>query len=296
MSSPSEMRVTKLSEINLPADEHHTFTCILSSMNAALYDEWKDTDAVFVATVFLDCVASEFITRAKGIHGLEKAVRFTEKARALGLGTTGFSTYLQKKRIPFESLEAMYFNQELFEKLDNESLEASVWMGEQWGCPEWVREYCESYGGPGVRNCSRLAVAPTKSTALIMGGISEGINPDPGGVYTQLTAAGEVSRVTPVLLELMKELAATAPMIVIQCLDLVVEALDVPKRDEIVKRIRRTTGVADPDEDPNNPSPETQAQAAFLQSRGCTEAQGFLYGRPMPAEAFERFVRDASRD
>lgn len=65
------------------------------------------------------------------------------------------------------------------------------------------------------------------------------------------------------LLELMKELAATAPMIVIQCLDLVVEALDVPKRDEIVKRIRKTTGVADPDEDPNNPSPETQAQAAM---------------------------------
>lgn len=64
------------------------------------------------------------------------------------------------------------------------------------------------------------------------------------------------------LLQLMKELAATAPMIVIQCLDLVVEALDVPKRDEIVKRIRQTTGVADPDEDPNNPSPETQAQKA----------------------------------
>lgn len=73
------------SEINLPADEEHSFTCVLSSMNVALYDEWKDTDAVFTATVFLDCVASEFIERAKGIAGLEKAVRFTEKARALGL-------------------------------------------------------------------------------------------------------------------------------------------------------------------------------------------------------------------
>ena len=208
MSSPSEMRVTKLSEINLPADEHHTFSCILSSMNVALYDEWKDTDAVFVATVFLDCVASEFITRAKGIHGLEKAVRFTEKARALGIGITGFHTYLQKKRIPFESLEAMYFNQELFEKLDKDSLEASSWMGKEWGRPQWVNEYIGLTGdmtGTFVRNASRIAIAPTKSTALIMGGISEGINPDPGGVYTQLTAAGEVSRVTPVLLELMKE-------------------------------------------------------------------------------------------
>ena len=41
---------------------------------------------------------------------------------------------------------------------------------------------------------------------------------------------------------------------------------------------------------------ETPAQAAFLQSRGCNEGQGFLYGRPMPAEAFERFVRAAARE
>ena len=64
------------------------------------------------------------------------------------------------------------------------------------------------------------------------------------------------------LLDLMGKLAATAPQIVMTCLDLVVEALDVPKRDELVKRIRQMTGVADPDEDPNNPSPETQARQA----------------------------------
>lgn len=73
------------SEINLPSDENHTFTCVLSSMNLAKWDEWKDTDAAFTATVFLDCVASEFIVQARGVPGLEKAVRFTEKARALGL-------------------------------------------------------------------------------------------------------------------------------------------------------------------------------------------------------------------
>lgn len=78
------------------------------------------------------------------------------------------------------------------------------------------------------------------------------------------------------LLEIMKELAATAPMIVIQCLDLVVEALDVPKRDEIVKRIRKTTGVADPDEDPNNPSPETQAQAALAAAQAALTERGAL--------------------
>ena len=197
------------SEIILPSDSEHTFTCVLSSMNVAKYDEWKDTDAIFTATVFLDCVASEFIERARGIAGLENAVRFTEKARALGLGVAGFHTYLQSKGIPLDSLEAVYFNQELFEKLDDESYEASMWMQEKWGSALWAEEYQDKHANQdGVphapRNCSRLAVAPTKSTALIMGGISEGINPDPAFVYTQNTAGGEVARISPVLLEVMK--------------------------------------------------------------------------------------------
>ena len=49
-----------------------------------------------------------------------------------------------------------------------------------------------------------MAVAPTKSTALIYGGISEGINPDSAYSFTQSTAAGEVARVMPVLLALIK--------------------------------------------------------------------------------------------
>ncbi len=36
---------------------------------------------------------------------------------------------------------------------------------------------------------------------------------------------------------------------------------------------------------------ETVEQSAFLKAQGCDEAQGYLYSRPMPAEAFERFVR-----
>lgn len=190
------------SEIVLPSDEDHTFTCVLSSMNVAKYDEWKDTDAIFTATVFLDCVASEFIARARGIRGLENAVRFTERARALGLGVAGFHTYLQSRRWSLDGIDAIYFNQELFEKLDKESLRASEWMGENWGQPEWTDF---SRTGEKVRNASRIAVAPTKSTALIMGGISEGINPDPAYVYTQATAGGEVSRISPILLEVMKE-------------------------------------------------------------------------------------------
>lgn len=185
------------SEILLPSDREHTYTCVLSSLNLARYDEWKDTDAVFDSTVFLDCVASEFIEKAKDIPGLENAVRFTQKARALGLGVCGFHSYLQQQGWAFEGLPAYLWNAQVFKYIRGEADRATSWMAEAWGTPEW------SDGS--VRNCSLLAVAPTKSTALIMGGISEGINPDPAMVYMQATAGGEVERINPCLLNLMKE-------------------------------------------------------------------------------------------
>ena len=183
-------------EITLHSSEEYTFTCVLSSMNVAKYDEWKDTDAVFWSTVFLDCIAEDFIQKAKDIPGLEKAVAFTKKGRALGLGQCGLHTYLQSRRIPFESLNARWFSNTIAYDIATEAYDASWIMGLELGRPEW---------GGKFRNSHTIAIAPTKSTSLIMGGISEGINPDPGMLFTQNTAGGEVERITPVFLSLMKE-------------------------------------------------------------------------------------------
>lgn len=185
-------------EIMLFNDYLHTYTCVLSSMNAFKYREWKSTDAVFWATVFLDCVASEFIEKAKNVPGLEKAVRFTEKGRALGLGLCGLHSLFQNEMLAFESYEAYELSQEIQAHIHAEATAATKDMATKLGEPEW----CKGYG---VRNTHLIAPAPTKSTALLMGGISEGINPDPAMVFTQDTAAGEMDRVTPVLLDLMKK-------------------------------------------------------------------------------------------
>lgn len=185
------------SEILLHSDFEHTYTCVLSWMNLAKADEWDKTDAVFVATVFLDCVVSEFLEQAKKIRGMEKAVRSTEKGRAIGLGAGGFHTYLQAHNMEFGAIDAHLFNGSIFKHIDEESLKASKWLAEKLGEPEWCK-------GHGVRFTHRMAVAPTKSTALIYGGISEGINPDVAMSFTQLTAAGEVDRVNPTLLALIK--------------------------------------------------------------------------------------------
>lgn len=184
-------------EICLHSSKDFTYTCVLASMNLAKWDEWKDTDAVFISTVFLDCVAQEFIEKAKNISGLEKAVAFTKNSRALGLGACGLSTLYQMKMLPFESFDALYLNNKIFKKLKDDSLEASKWIASVYGEPLW----CKGYG---VANTHRLAIAPTKSTALIMGGCSEGINPDDAMVKTQRTAAGEIDRVNPVFLDYLK--------------------------------------------------------------------------------------------
>ena len=185
-------------EITLHSSEDYTFSCVLSSMNASLYDEWKNTDAVFNATVFLDCVNQDLIEIGRTQRGMEKVVAFAEASRALGLGLLGFHTYLQDNMIPFESMDAYYKNIEIFKHLNSESLRASQWMAQEWGEPEW----CAGYG---VRNTHRIAIAPNLSSALICGSVSQGIEPIYKNAYVQNTSAGKMDRVNPSLLKVMKE-------------------------------------------------------------------------------------------
>lgn len=186
------------SEITLFSDEDHTFTCVLSSMNLRYYDDWVNTDAVELAIVFLDCVAEAFLRQARGVPGFERAVRFTEKSRALGLGTMGFHTYLQDRMISIESLEAHRINTKIYSSLQRQAEEATEWMASVAGEPEWCK-------GHNRRNTHLLAIAPNMSTALICGGVSQGIEPVVANVYNQNTAAGEIQRINPSLLKLMKE-------------------------------------------------------------------------------------------
>lgn len=189
------------SEILLPSDEHHTYSCVLSSLNLVHWDRIKasintEKNYIWWAIAFLDCVVSEFLMQSKGVPGMEKIRRFTERFRALGLGVCGYHTMLMEKRIPWESLEANWLNQEIFQTLDNESFKASC---------DLKRLHENSYSSTEPRNASRIAIAPTKSTALLMGGISEGINPVPAFTFTQTTAAGNVDRIDPVFLSLLKQ-------------------------------------------------------------------------------------------
>lgn len=190
--------VSNCNEIMLHSSDEFTYTCVLSSMNLTRWDEWKDTDAPYIATIFLDCVVQEFLNKSKYISGLEHAVAATEKGRALGLGVCGFHSYLQEHMIPFESFDAHMINNKMFAKIRSDAESATKWLAEELGEPEWCK-------GHNRRNTHLIAIAPTKSSSVLMGGISEGINPDTAMVFTQRTPAGEIDRINPAFLKLMKE-------------------------------------------------------------------------------------------
>jgi len=186
------------SEISLFNDEKHSFTCVLSSVNVAKYEEWKDTQLIHIATVFLDTVIDDMLEKARTEEGFEKVIKFTENTRAIGLGVLGLSTYYQQQMWAFGSLQSIMFNQQFFKRLDDETLKTSKLLANYRGCPEYMKPY-------GERFSHRIALPPTMSTAEILGGISQGIEPVYANVYEAQTAGGIVYRINPTLLSLMKE-------------------------------------------------------------------------------------------
>jgi ribonucleoside-diphosphate reductase alpha chain len=164
------------SEIMLPNNEDESFVCDLSSMNILHYDEWKDTNAVELMTYFLDAVMTEFIEKASKVQFMERTVRFAERHRALGIGWLGWHSYLQSKMIPWESMEAKLANVSVAKTIKNQAYAASEKMAKEYGEPD----ACKGFGR---RNTTLMAIAPTKSSAFILGQVSEGIEPHRTNYY-----------------------------------------------------------------------------------------------------------------
>jgi len=187
------------SEIVLHTDESHSFVCCLSSVNLAKYDEWKDTDLIYVATWFLDGVLEEFIQKAKNMKGFENVVRFAEKGRAIGLGVLGWHTYLQQKGIPFEGLLAQFETRKIFSQIKIESERASRDMAIEYGEPLWCVE-------TGMRNTHLRAIAPTVSNSKLSGNVSAGVEPWAANVFTDQSAKGTFIRKNRELEKVLKKI------------------------------------------------------------------------------------------
>ena len=187
------------SEIFLHTDEHHSFVCVLSSLNLSRYDEFSGWNSPTtgrtvpqLAIHLLDAVVSEFIRKAESKVGLGRSVRFAQKSRALGLGTMGLHTLYQKRGLPFKSQQARDLNIETHEWIRRESESASRELAAKFGEPEWCV-------GSGMRHTHLLAVAPTRTNSVISGAFSQGVEPIDSNYFVAKQAKGTYVRKNPVL-------------------------------------------------------------------------------------------------
>ena len=197
-------------EIMLPSNHDWSFVCVLSSINLLHYDKWKDTDAVETMIYFLDAVITEFLEKLESYKNsddredqqtflfMERAYNFAKENRALGMGTLGWHSLLQSKMLPFDSQESYDLNSEVFRTIKELSNKASEHLAEKFGEPELLKGY-------GRRNATLNAVAPTTSSAFILGQVSQGIEPIWSNIYVKDIAKIKTTIKNPFLEKLLKE-------------------------------------------------------------------------------------------
>lgn len=197
-------------EIMLPSNDQWSFVCVLSSVNLLHYDKWKNTDAVETMVYFLDAVLSEFIEKLESFRDsedredrqtflfMERAYNFAKANRALGLGVLGWHSLLQSKMLPFDSQGAYDLNSEVFRVLKERSYKASAELADRFGEPEVLKGY-------GRRNTTLNAIAPTTSSAFILGQVSQGIEPIWSNVYVKDIAKIKTTIKNPYLEKLLEE-------------------------------------------------------------------------------------------
>lgn len=198
------------SEICLPTSDELSFVCCLSSINLRHYHDWKDTDAVETLVMFLDTVIGEFVARLESFRDsedpqkrsafyfMERAYKFAKEHRALGLGVLGWHTFLQESNIAFESDKAMALNKEIFALIKEKAYKASEQLAKDYGEPEVLKGY-------GRRNTTLMAVAPTTSSAFILGQVSQGIEPFMSNCFVKDVDKMKVTIKNPTLEALLEE-------------------------------------------------------------------------------------------
>lgn len=187
-------------EVALPITKDESFVCNILAMNALHYDEWKDTDAIELAIYFMDSVMTDFIDKMKNVRLMERAVKFAENHRALGLGCSNYHYLLLSKGLPFESEGARELNIELFRTIQEQAWSASEKMAIEYGKPAVLKE--DKYKR---RHTTLTAVAPNTSSQSIVGLGSCSIEPLMNNFYVRKLAKDKVEVKNIYLQQLLEE-------------------------------------------------------------------------------------------
>lgn len=186
------------SETGISSDSENSFVCVLSSINAVHWDEIVKTDAIETLIYFLDIVNTEFVNKTVDMPFMSTAHNFAKTQRALGMGLLGWHSLLQSKMIPFESMEAKLLNNSIWKTIRERADKATAELAQLFGEPELLKGY-------GRRNVTTLAVAPTTSSAFILGQVSPSIEPENSCYYVKKLAKGSFTYKNPYLSKVLKE-------------------------------------------------------------------------------------------
>ena len=165
---------------------------------------------------FLDAVITEFLEKLDTYKDspnrddqqtflfMERAYNFSKENRALGMGVLGWHSLLQSKMLPFDSQDAYDLNSEIFKSIKERSYKASENLADKFGEPELLKGY-------GRRNTTLNAVAPTTSSAFILGQVSQGIEPIWSNIYVKDIAKIKTTIKNPFLVKLLQEKGMDTP-------------------------------------------------------------------------------------
>lgn len=221
-------------EIALNSSDSESFVCNLGSVNMAEVDSSELKFVIPIAMRMLDNVID------LNFYPTDKARRSNLRHRPIGLGLMGWTDYIVRKGIDWESLEHLKETDKVFEQLSYwaimgsallakekgryETYEGSKWSKDifpidtakqlpvEWGdedrSMDWglLREIVKEHG---MRNSNCIAIAPTATIALIAG-TTPCIEPIFAQVFVKENKSGKFKVVDPSMRHGKPELCKTA--------------------------------------------------------------------------------------
>jgi ribonucleoside-diphosphate reductase alpha subunit len=222
VSGPDETAVCNLASICLPAFVN------VDGDDDEVFDFDKLAQVTRIVTRNLNRVID------KNYYPTEAARKSNMRHRPIGIGVQGLADVFQMLGLPFDSPEARYLNQRIFEWIYHEALVESCQLAKEegpyetfpgspasqgvlqydmWGQTNTLFDYLkEDIKKHGLRNSLLVAPMPTASTAQIMGN-NEAFEPYTTNIYLRRTLAGEFVMVNKHLIRDLQKLDMWNPQI-----------------------------------------------------------------------------------
>lgn len=183
-------------EIFQHTDSDKTAVCALMSWNLEYWDEYSKIPGMIdymakLSTIYLNGVLDYYVAEVEKFDdkflrksAFRKALNSVKDERNIGIGQMGFSSYLQKMNIPFESPMAKGLNKEIFKTIRKALDDYQASVPDELVCPMSKRN------GTHRQNILTMATAPTWSISMLADMTSSGIEHSVGNVFTKSTAQG----------------------------------------------------------------------------------------------------------